>query len=83
MFDPLCRRLIHAVDNAHRDCVNCVRSVDNVQILNVVSVDLVSILKYLVAIVKYLMNYFVYEILFHILVIYILNGLSILMEAFK
>lgn len=36
MFDPLCRRLIHAVDNAHRDCVNCVRSVDNIQILSVV-----------------------------------------------
>lgn len=25
MFDPLCRRLIHAIDNAHNDCVNCVR----------------------------------------------------------
>ncbi|KAJ4446315.1 hypothetical protein ANN_13010 [Periplaneta americana] len=29
MFDPLCRRLIHAVDNAHRDCVNCVRFLDS------------------------------------------------------
>lgn len=25
MFDPLCRRLICAIDNAHSDCVNCVR----------------------------------------------------------
>ena len=25
MFDPLCRRLIHSIDNAHNDCVNCVR----------------------------------------------------------
>ena len=25
MFDPLCRKLIHAIDNAHSDCVNCVR----------------------------------------------------------
>lgn len=29
MFDPLCRKLIHAVDNAHRDCVNCVRFLDS------------------------------------------------------
>ena len=28
MFDPLCRRLIHAIDNAHGDCVNCVRLVE-------------------------------------------------------
>ncbi|XP_014486888.1 PREDICTED: DDB1- and CUL4-associated factor 10 [Dinoponera quadriceps] len=28
MFDPLCRRLIHAIDNAHNDCVNCVRFLD-------------------------------------------------------
>ncbi|XP_032665782.1 DDB1- and CUL4-associated factor 10 [Odontomachus brunneus] len=28
MFDPLCRRLIHAIDNAHSDCVNCVRFLD-------------------------------------------------------
>lgn len=27
MFDPLCRKLIHAIDNAHNDCVNCVRFV--------------------------------------------------------
>lgn len=25
MFDPLCRRFIHAIDNAHTDSVNCVR----------------------------------------------------------
>ncbi|KYN23460.1 DDB1- and CUL4-associated factor 10 like protein [Trachymyrmex cornetzi] len=28
MFDPLCRKLIHAIDNAHSDCVNCVRFLD-------------------------------------------------------
>ncbi|OAD56534.1 DDB1- and CUL4-associated factor 10 like protein [Eufriesea mexicana] len=28
MFDPLRRRLIHAIDNAHSDCVNCVRFLD-------------------------------------------------------
>ncbi|XP_043479548.1 DDB1- and CUL4-associated factor 10 [Leptopilina heterotoma] len=28
MFDPLSRRLIHAIDNAHTDCVNCVRFLD-------------------------------------------------------
>ncbi|XP_020281706.1 DDB1- and CUL4-associated factor 10 [Pseudomyrmex gracilis] len=28
MFDPLCRKLIHAIDNAHNDCVNCVRFLD-------------------------------------------------------
>nr|XP_012143917.1 PREDICTED: DDB1- and CUL4-associated factor 10 isoform X2 [Megachile rotundata] len=28
MFDPLSRRLIHAIDNAHDDCVNCVRFLD-------------------------------------------------------
>ncbi|KYN44990.1 DDB1- and CUL4-associated factor 10 like protein [Trachymyrmex septentrionalis] len=28
MFDPLCRKLIHALDNAHSDCVNCVRFLD-------------------------------------------------------
>ncbi|XP_034178882.2 DDB1- and CUL4-associated factor 10 homolog [Osmia lignaria lignaria] len=28
MFDPLRRRLIHAIDNAHDDCVNCVRFLD-------------------------------------------------------
>ncbi|XP_017796654.1 PREDICTED: DDB1- and CUL4-associated factor 10 [Habropoda laboriosa] len=28
MFDPLRRRLIHAIDNAHNDCVNCVRFLD-------------------------------------------------------
>ena len=27
MFDPLRRSLIHAIDNAHNDCVNCVRFV--------------------------------------------------------
>lgn len=27
MFDPLRRRLIHAIHNAHNDCVNCVRYV--------------------------------------------------------
>lgn len=27
MFDPLRRSLIHAIDNAHNDCVNCVRYV--------------------------------------------------------
>lgn len=25
MFDPLRRNLIHTIDNAHHDCVNCVR----------------------------------------------------------
>ncbi|KAK7871409.1 hypothetical protein R5R35_006110 [Gryllus longicercus] len=29
MFDPLCKKLIHAVDNAHLDCVNCVRFLDS------------------------------------------------------
>ncbi|KAG8234229.1 hypothetical protein J437_LFUL007734 [Ladona fulva] len=29
MFDPLCHRLIHSIDNAHRDCVNCVRFLDS------------------------------------------------------
>nr|CAD7431045.1 unnamed protein product [Timema monikensis] len=29
MFDPLSRRLVHAVNNAHRDCVNCVRFLDS------------------------------------------------------
>uniref|UniRef100_A0A1B6J6L9 Uncharacterized protein n=1 Tax=Homalodisca liturata TaxID=320908 RepID=A0A1B6J6L9_9HEMI len=29
MFDPLSRKLIHAVDNAHFDCVNCVRFLDS------------------------------------------------------
>ncbi|KAL1138049.1 hypothetical protein AAG570_009744 [Ranatra chinensis] len=29
MFDPLSRRLINAVDNAHSDCVNCVRFLDS------------------------------------------------------
>ncbi|XP_034937257.1 DDB1- and CUL4-associated factor 10 [Chelonus insularis] len=29
MFDPLCRRLIHAIDNAHNDCVNCVKFLDH------------------------------------------------------
>ncbi|XP_063233289.1 DDB1- and CUL4-associated factor 10 [Bacillus rossius redtenbacheri] len=29
MFDPLCRKLIHAVEDAHRDCVNCVRFLDS------------------------------------------------------
>ncbi|XP_071441141.1 DDB1- and CUL4-associated factor 10 homolog [Hetaerina americana] len=29
MFDPLCRRLIHSINNAHRDCVNCVRFLDS------------------------------------------------------
>lgn len=28
MFDPLRRRLIHSIDNAHNDCVNCVRFLD-------------------------------------------------------
>lgn len=28
MFDPLRRSLIHAIDNAHNDCVNCVRFLD-------------------------------------------------------
>nr|XP_031843052.1 DDB1- and CUL4-associated factor 10 [Nomia melanderi] len=28
MFDPLRRRLIHAIENAHDDCVNCVRFLD-------------------------------------------------------
>ncbi|KAF7997091.1 hypothetical protein HCN44_005368 [Aphidius gifuensis] len=28
MFDPLSRRLIHAIDDAHGDCVNCVRFLD-------------------------------------------------------
>ncbi|XP_011297026.1 DDB1- and CUL4-associated factor 10 [Fopius arisanus] len=28
MFDPLCRRLVHAIDNAHNDCVNCARFLD-------------------------------------------------------
>ncbi|XP_015181790.1 PREDICTED: DDB1- and CUL4-associated factor 10 isoform X1 [Polistes dominula] len=28
MFDPLCRKLIRAIDNAHNDCVNCVRFLD-------------------------------------------------------
>ncbi|XP_015430172.1 PREDICTED: DDB1- and CUL4-associated factor 10 [Dufourea novaeangliae] len=28
MFDPLRRRLIHAIENAHNDCVNCVRFLD-------------------------------------------------------
>ncbi|XP_033209855.1 DDB1- and CUL4-associated factor 10 isoform X2 [Belonocnema kinseyi] len=28
MFDPLTRRLIRAIDNAHGDCVNCVRFLD-------------------------------------------------------
>ncbi|XP_053975782.1 DDB1- and CUL4-associated factor 10 [Hylaeus anthracinus] len=28
MFDPLRRRLIHAIENAHTDCVNCVRFLD-------------------------------------------------------
>ncbi|KAL0103124.1 hypothetical protein PUN28_017450 [Cardiocondyla obscurior] len=28
MFDPLCRKLIHAIDDAHNDCVNCVRFLD-------------------------------------------------------
>lgn len=28
MFDPLRRRLIHAIENAHDDCVNCVRCVE-------------------------------------------------------
>ena len=28
MFDPLRRSLIHAIDNAHNDCVNCVRYVE-------------------------------------------------------
>ncbi|XP_043268966.1 DDB1- and CUL4-associated factor 10 [Venturia canescens] len=28
MFDPLCRRFIHAIDNAHNDSVNCVRFLD-------------------------------------------------------
>ncbi|KAG7191124.1 hypothetical protein KM043_007156 [Ampulex compressa] len=28
MFDPLRRNLIHAIDNAHSDCVNCVRFLD-------------------------------------------------------
>lgn len=27
MFDPLRRNLIHTIDNAHHDCVNCVRYV--------------------------------------------------------
>lgn len=27
MFDPLCRKLVRAIDNAHNDCVNCVRLV--------------------------------------------------------
>uniref|UniRef100_A0A1B6LSV5 Uncharacterized protein n=1 Tax=Graphocephala atropunctata TaxID=36148 RepID=A0A1B6LSV5_9HEMI len=29
MFDPLSRKLIHAVDDAHFDCVNCVRFLDS------------------------------------------------------
>ncbi|KAH0555604.1 hypothetical protein KQX54_020340 [Cotesia glomerata] len=29
MFDPLGRRLIKALDNAHNDCVNCVRFLDH------------------------------------------------------
>ncbi|XP_075223965.1 DDB1- and CUL4-associated factor 10 homolog isoform X2 [Lycorma delicatula] len=29
MFDPLSRQLVHAVDNAHEDCVNCVRFLDS------------------------------------------------------
>lgn len=33
MFDPLCRKLIHAIDNAHNDCVNCVRYVIAVKAL--------------------------------------------------
>ncbi|XP_015594921.1 DDB1- and CUL4-associated factor 10 [Cephus cinctus] len=28
MFDPLCRKLVHAMDNAHDDCVNGVRFLD-------------------------------------------------------
>ncbi|XP_016919384.1 DDB1- and CUL4-associated factor 10 [Apis cerana] len=28
MFDPLRRNLIHTIDNAHHDCVNCVRFLD-------------------------------------------------------
>lgn len=28
MFDPLCRKLVRAIDNAHNDCVNCVRLVE-------------------------------------------------------
>ncbi|XP_066581245.1 DDB1- and CUL4-associated factor 10 homolog [Prorops nasuta] len=28
MFDPLSRKLIHAIGNAHNDCVNCVRFLD-------------------------------------------------------
>ncbi|XP_076630424.1 DDB1- and CUL4-associated factor 10 homolog [Colletes latitarsis] len=28
MFDPLTRRLIQAIENAHNDCVNCVRFLD-------------------------------------------------------
>lgn len=32
MFDPLCRKLIHAIDNAHNDCVNCVRFVKFVRV---------------------------------------------------
>lgn len=27
MFDPLRRKLIHSIENAHNDCVNCVRYV--------------------------------------------------------
>ncbi|RZF41801.1 hypothetical protein LSTR_LSTR005263 [Laodelphax striatellus] len=29
MFDPLSRNLIRAIDNAHNDCVNCVRFLDS------------------------------------------------------
>ncbi|KAF6208765.1 hypothetical protein GE061_014504 [Apolygus lucorum] len=29
MFDPLSRQLLHSVDNAHYDCVNCVRFLDS------------------------------------------------------
>ncbi|CAB0012685.1 unnamed protein product [Nesidiocoris tenuis] len=29
MFDPLSRKLLHSVDNAHYDCVNCVRFLDS------------------------------------------------------
>ena len=28
MFDPLRRKLIHSIENAHNDCVNCVRFLD-------------------------------------------------------